>query len=75
MDNNSNNNDHVGAFMGNMLGVASNSSSGNIVGSAEELGMVKVDYDMHSGGYGSWSVAAAESMQAPTGGVFTTWND
>lgn len=49
-----NNIDYGGGFMGNV----------NAVGSAEEVGFVKVDYDMPSGGYGGWSVAGGESMQA-----------
>ncbi|XP_061360471.1 AP2-like ethylene-responsive transcription factor PLT2 [Gastrolobium bilobum] len=65
-------------FMGNNngLGMASNSSSSNAVGSAEELALVKVDYDMPSGGYGGWS-AAEDTMQASNAGVglFTMWND
>ncbi|XP_061355116.1 AP2-like ethylene-responsive transcription factor PLT1 [Gastrolobium bilobum] len=65
---------YSGGFMGNNgFGIALNSSSGNTVGSAEELGLFKVDYDMPSGGYGGWS--AAESMQTSNAGVFTMWND
>ncbi|XP_061363859.1 AP2-like ethylene-responsive transcription factor PLT2 [Gastrolobium bilobum] len=65
-------------FMGNNngLGMASNSSSSNAVGSSEEIALVKVDYDMPSGGYGGWS-AAEDTMQASNAGVglFTMWND
>ncbi|KAK7262542.1 hypothetical protein RJT34_30116 [Clitoria ternatea] len=68
-NNNSNNNNNVGGFVGNGFGMASPSG----VGPAEELGLVKVDYDMPAGGYGGWS--AAESMQTSNGGVFTMWND
>ncbi|TKY67421.1 AP2 ethylene-responsive transcription factor PLT2 [Spatholobus suberectus] len=72
-NNNNNNSNNVGGFVGSGFGMASNASSGNAVGSAEELGLVKVDYDMPAGGYGGWS---AESMQTSNaGGVFTMWND
>ncbi|WCJ36927.1 Integrase-type DNA-binding superfamily protein [Euphorbia peplus] len=57
-----------GGYMGNGLGMATNSSASNPVGSAEELAMVKVDYDMPSGGYGSWS-------EGSNPGVFTMWNE
>ncbi|KAJ1383334.1 DNA-binding domain superfamily, partial [Sesbania bispinosa] len=68
---------YSGGYMGNNhnngLGMAS-SSSNNATASAEELALVKVDYDMPSGGYGGWS--AADSMQASNGaGVFTMWNE
>ncbi|XP_027356302.1 AP2-like ethylene-responsive transcription factor PLT2 [Abrus precatorius] len=72
-NNNNSSNNNVGGFIGNGFGMASNASSGNAVGSAEELGLVKVDYDMPAGGYGGW--AAAESMQTSNAGVFTMWND
>ncbi|KAI4322076.1 hypothetical protein L6164_021799 [Bauhinia variegata] len=55
-----------GAFIGNGLGMTSNTTSGN-------AGLVKVDYDMPSGGYGGWS--AADTMQGSNPGVFTMWND
>ncbi|MED6168825.1 hypothetical protein PIB30_015201 [Stylosanthes scabra] len=73
MDNNNNNN--------MLAGLGSNSSSGNVVGSSsrEELGLVKVDYDMNpGGGYGGWSgtaETASESLQGQNGGVFTMWNE
>ncbi|MED6183006.1 hypothetical protein PIB30_033913 [Stylosanthes scabra] len=71
MDNNNNNN--------MLAGLGSNSSSGNVVGSSsEELGLVKVDYDMNPGGYGGWpgtAETASESLQGQNGGVFTMWND
>ncbi|WVZ01876.1 hypothetical protein V8G54_022682 [Vigna mungo] len=76
LENNNNNNSNVGGFAaGSGFGLASNPSSGNAVGAAEELGLVKVDYDMPAGGYGGWSAAAAESMQTSNGGVFTMWNE
>ena len=74
---------YSGGYMGNNhnngigigIGMASNnSSSSNAVGSAEELALVKVDYEMPSGGYGGWS--AADSMHASNAaGVFTMWNE
>nr|KYP71140.1 AP2-like ethylene-responsive transcription factor PLT2 [Cajanus cajan] len=74
-NNSNNNNSNVGGFV-NGFGMASNNAaSGNAVGTAEELGLVKVDYDMPAGGYGGWSAAAAESMQTSNGGVFTMWNE
>ncbi|CAL0329171.1 unnamed protein product [Lupinus luteus] len=61
-----NDNHNVGGYAGNV----------SAVGSAEELGMVKVDYDMSSGGYSGWSAEGAESMQASNAGsVFTMWNE
>ncbi|XVF04675.1 hypothetical protein REPUB_Repub05bG0105300 [Reevesia pubescens] len=62
-----------GGYMGNGIGMAaSNSTAGNAVGSTEELALVKVDYDMPSGGYGGWS---GDSVQGSNPGVFTMWND
>lgn len=41
----------AGGYLGNNgIGLASNSSASNAVGSAEELALVKVDYDMPNGG-------------------------
>ncbi|KAE9620460.1 putative transcription factor AP2-EREBP family [Lupinus albus] len=69
-----NDNNNVGGFIGNV----------NDVGSSEELGLVKVDYDMSLGSYGGWSTERTESMQASTaaaagggggGGVFNMWNE
>lgn len=63
----------AGGYLGhNGLGMASNSTTTNGVGSAEELALVKVDYDMPSGGYGSWS---GGSVQGSNPGVFTMWNE
>lgn len=71
-NNSNNNNSNVGGYGG--FGMASNASAPT-VGTAEELGLVKVDYDMPAGSYGGWSAAAAESMQTSNGGVFTMWNE
>ncbi|KAJ7009619.1 AP2-like ethylene-responsive transcription factor PLT2 [Populus alba] len=60
----------TGGYLGNGLGMATNSTGSNAV--AEELPLVKVDYDMPSGGYGSWS---GESVQGSNPGVFTMWNE
>lgn len=62
----------TGGYLGNGLGMASNSTGSNAVGSAEELALVKVDYDMPSSGYGSWS---GDSVQGSNPGVFTMWNE
>ena len=60
----------TGGYLGNGLGMATNSTGSNAV--AEELPLVKVDYDMPSGGYASWS---GESVQGSNTGVFTMWNE
>ncbi|OIV99419.1 hypothetical protein TanjilG_17229 [Lupinus angustifolius] len=64
-----NDNNNVGGFTGNV----------NAVGSSEQLGLVKVDYDMSLGSYGGWSEEGTESMEASTagggGGVFNMWNE
>ncbi|EXB93273.1 AP2-like ethylene-responsive transcription factor PLT2 [Morus notabilis] len=59
------------ATAGYNLGMPSNSTTtGN---TAEELALVKVDYDMTSGsGYGGWS---GGSGQGSNPSVFTMWND
>ncbi|KAE8674964.1 AP2-like ethylene-responsive transcription factor PLT1 [Hibiscus syriacus] len=46
-------------------------TTGNTVGTTEEPGLVKVDYDM-PGSYGGWS---GDSIQGLNPGVFPTWND
>ena len=62
-----------GGFFNNGIGVGSNSTMSNAVGSAEEFPLIKVDYDMPAAtGYGGWS---GESVQGQNGGVFTMWND
>ncbi|KAF2312014.1 hypothetical protein GH714_027760 [Hevea brasiliensis] len=63
---------YSGGYLGNGLGIASNSSGSNVVGSAEEVAFVKVDYDMPSASYGSWS---GDSVQGSNPGLFTMWND
>ncbi|XP_057456210.1 AP2-like ethylene-responsive transcription factor PLT2 isoform X2 [Lotus japonicus] len=78
-----------GMMMNNSMGSCSSSSvlendhnaaagGASFVGpAAEELGLVKVDYDMDAaagGGYGGWS--AAESMHtSAAGGLFNMWNE
>lgn len=72
MDNGNNNGSSSGgSYSGGYLG---NSMSGNGGGSsAEELGMVKVDYDMPAGSYGGWS--GDSSAQGSNPGLFSMWND
>ncbi|KAJ9139701.1 hypothetical protein P3X46_030410 [Hevea brasiliensis] len=73
MENNgSSSGSYSGGYLGNGLGIASNSSGSNVVGSAEEVAFVKVDYDMPSASYGSWS---GDSVQGSNPGLFTMWND
>ncbi|XP_021278972.1 AP2-like ethylene-responsive transcription factor PLT2 [Herrania umbratica] len=73
VDNNgSSNGSYSAGYLGNGIGMASNSTAGNAVGSTEELALVKVDYDMPSGGYGGWS---GDSVQGSNAGVFSMWND
>ncbi|KAF5748769.1 AP2-like ethylene-responsive transcription factor PLT1 [Tripterygium wilfordii] len=56
------------------IGLGSNSTGRNIVGSAhEDLALVKVDYDMPSGAYGSWSGDSVQGSNNPS--FFTMWND
>ncbi|OMO78096.1 hypothetical protein COLO4_24844 [Corchorus olitorius] len=69
----------TGGYLGNGIGMASNSTAGNAVGSTEELSLVKVDYDMPAGGggaggYGGWS-GDSSVHQGSNPGVFTMWND
>ncbi|KAE8037109.1 hypothetical protein FH972_009732 [Carpinus fangiana] len=61
-----------GGYMGSGLSMASNSTPGNAVGSADELALVKVDYDMPSAGYEGWS---GDSVQESNPHVFSMWND
>ncbi|GLT82209.1 hypothetical protein SLE2022_006140 [Rubroshorea leprosula] len=73
VDNNgSSSGSYSGGYLGNGIGIGTNSTAGNAVGSTEEIALVKVDYDMPSGGYGSWS---GESVQGSNTGVFTMWNE
>ncbi|KDP22065.1 hypothetical protein JCGZ_25896 [Jatropha curcas] len=72
-NNGSSSGSYSGGYFGNSLGMASNSTGSNAAGSAEELALVKVDYDMQaSGGYGNW---CGDSVQGSNPGVFTMWND
>jgi AP2-like factor (ANT lineage) len=62
-----------GGYMGSGLSMASNSTPGNAVGSADDqLALVKVDYDMPSAGYEGWS---GDSVQESNPHVFSMWND
>ncbi|KAH7560550.1 hypothetical protein JRO89_XS10G0042100 [Xanthoceras sorbifolium] len=74
MENNgSSSGSYSGGYLGTGIGMTSNSSGANPVGSGDDLSLVKVDYDMPSGGgYGNWS---SESVQGSNPGVFTMWND
>lgn len=66
-------NNNAGYGLGNGLSMASNSTPpGNAVGSADELALVKVDYDMPSAGYVGWS---GDSGQGSNPNVFSMWND
>ncbi|KAK9027314.1 hypothetical protein V6N11_067152 [Hibiscus sabdariffa] len=58
---------YAGCYMGN-------STAGNTVGSTEDVALVKVDYDMPSGGYGGWP-GSGNSVPGSNSGVFTMWND
>ncbi|KAK5803779.1 hypothetical protein PVK06_031428 [Gossypium arboreum] len=50
---------------------SSGSYSGGYVGnSTEEEGLVKVDYDMQSGGYGGWSVDSGDQNHEVEGGKY-----
>ncbi|XP_042515642.1 AP2-like ethylene-responsive transcription factor PLT1 [Macadamia integrifolia] len=80
MDNNngssSNSNYNGAGYLDNGIMVAANSSSVNSVacmgGSTSDLGFVKSEYNINSGGYGSWS---ADPVQGSSHGVFPMWND
>lgn len=64
-----------GYFGNNGLGMGLSPNSGTSVGGSghEELALVKVDYDMPTGGYGGW---AGDSGQGPNNAsVFSMWND
>ncbi|CAA3003178.1 AP2-like ethylene-responsive transcription factor PLT2 [Olea europaea subsp. europaea] len=54
------------------LGMASNSIPDSGGGSAEELALMKVDYDMPSTNYAGWS---GDSAQGSNPDDFTMWND
>jgi AP2-like factor (ANT lineage) len=64
--------ENSGGYLGNGLSMAPNSTPGNAVGSADELALVKVDYDMPSASYGGWS---GDSVQGSNPNVFSMWND
>lgn len=74
LDNNrSSSGSYSGGYLGNGInGMTSNSSGVNGVGSAEELALDKVDYDMPTRGYGNWP---GYSIQGTNGGAFTMWKD
>ena len=75
VDNNgSSSGSYSGGYLGNgiAIGMASNATAGNAVGSTEAPALVKVDYDMPSGGYDGWS---GDSVQGSNPEVFTMWND
>ncbi|PIN15162.1 hypothetical protein CDL12_12199 [Handroanthus impetiginosus] len=78
MDNNgSSSGTYSGGFLGNGLGMGSGSGSGSGnggSGSAEELAMVKVDYD-HMPSAGTYTGWSGETVQGSNPGVFTMWND
>lgn len=72
-DGSSSGNYSTGGYLGNgVVAMASNSTSGNAAGSTDELALVKVDYDMPSGGYGGWS---EDSVPGSNPNVFSMWND
>lgn len=64
-------NNSTSGFMGNGgIGMALSTTTS----SAEELAVVKVDYDMPSDAYGDWA-APPDLAHPPNASVFTTWND
>lgn len=69
-NNGSSNGSYSGGYLGNGIGNMTSNSSGGTA--AEELPMVKVDYDMPSGSYANWS---GDSVQGTNPGFFTMWND
>ncbi|KAL0419608.1 UNVERIFIED_CONTAM: hypothetical protein Sradi_1374300 [Sesamum radiatum] len=78
MDNNgSSSGSYSGGFLGNGLAMGSGSGSGSGGGgSAEELALVKVDYDhmpSAAAAYGGWS--GETTVQGSNPGVFSMWND
>lgn len=72
---NNNNNIGNGYHVGNAFGMGSSTSAS---ASAEEYALVKVDYDMPSGGaagYGAgWSGDSVQASNA-NAGVFSMWNE
>lgn len=72
-NNGSSSGSYNGGYLGNGMGMGSNSASANGTVGEDQLPLVKVDYDMPSGGYGGWS--GDSSVQAPNPGVFTMWSE
>ncbi|KAI3982272.1 hypothetical protein MKX01_037805 [Papaver californicum] len=74
----SNNGYDEAAYFGNGHGLtATSSSTGNAgggIGSMTDLALVKVDYDINSGGYGGWPAETVHGNGANPGS-FTIWND
>ncbi|GFP98758.1 ap2-like ethylene-responsive transcription factor plt1 [Phtheirospermum japonicum] len=67
---------YSGGFLGNGLGMgSSNSGSGNGSGSAEELALVKVDYDQMQTAAGAYTGWSGETVQGSNPGVFSMWNE
>lgn len=71
---------YSGGFLGDGLGMGLSSGSGHVgAGSAEELAMVKVDYDHMSsdggGGGATYTGWSGETVEGSNPGVFTMWND
>ncbi|KAL8122181.1 AP2-like ethylene-responsive transcription factor PLT2 [Apium graveolens] len=61
---------------GGYLGHSTAANGGGVGGSStEELGMVKVDYDMPSGSYNTAGWSGDSSVQGSNPGVFSMWND
>ncbi|KAL6564686.1 AP2-like ethylene-responsive transcription factor plt2 [Orobanche minor] len=65
---------YSGGFLGNGLGIGPSSGSGNGGRSAEELALVKVDYDQmpSTGTYMGWN---GETIQGSNPSLFSMWND
>ncbi|XP_052208594.1 AP2-like ethylene-responsive transcription factor PLT2 isoform X2 [Diospyros lotus] len=65
---------YSGGYLGNGLGIASNSTATNAGGgsAADQLALVKIDYDVPSAPYGSWS---CDSVQGSNPGDFSMWNE
>lgn len=76
LDNNgssSNGSFSTGGYLGHST--AGNGAGGVGGSSTEELGMVKVDYDMPSGSYNTAGWSGDSSVQGSNPGVFSMWND
>lgn len=79
MDNGTNNNNNNGSssggsynggYLGNSISLSGNGGGSSTV---EELGLVKVDYDMPTGSYGGWS--GDSSGQGSNPSLFSMWNE